>query len=127
LASISTPAGLIVTDDDLISFIAAWVGSIWTLELLLLLKREPRPWDAKSMILELRSSRGIIEDGLQTLQNAGFLTQDHSGRYRFHAASSQLNDIAAGIEALYRTKPTFVIKAITEAHHHRRKTISPRN
>lgn len=114
-----------MTEDDLIAFIATWIGSIWTLELLLLLKQEPRrPWDPKSMILELRSSRGVVEDSLQRLQTAGFLAQDGSGHYRFHAASSQLDEIASGIDALYRAKPTSVIKAITEAQKDRPQALT---
>jgi hypothetical protein len=43
------------------------------------------------------------------------LAQDRSDHYRFHAASPRLEDIANGIDSLYRAKPTTVIKAITEA------------
>jgi hypothetical protein len=55
-----------VTEDDLLAFIAISIGSVWTLELLMLLKREPhRHWDAESMIRELRGSPAVIEEGLR--------------------------------------------------------------
>jgi hypothetical protein len=105
-----------VTEDDLLAFIAMSIGSVWTLELLMLLKREPhRHWDAESMIRELRGSPVVIEEGLRRLESAGLVGQDSDDRYRFHPASAQLEEIATEIDLLYRTKPTTVIKAITEA------------
>jgi hypothetical protein len=105
-----------VTEDELLAFIAISIGSVWTLELLMLLKREPhRHWDAESMIRELRGSPAVIEEGLRRLESAGLVGQDRGDHYRYHPASAQLEDIAIGIDSLYRTKPTTVIKAITEA------------
>jgi hypothetical protein len=105
-----------VTEDDLLAFIAVSIGSVWTLELLMLLKREPRRhWDAESMIRELRGSPAVIEEGLRRLESAGLVGQDSGDQYRYHPASKQLEEIAIGIDSLYRTKPTTVIKAITEA------------
>jgi DNA-binding GntR family transcriptional regulator len=105
-----------VTEDDLFSFIAHSIGSVWTLELLILLKRQPgRSWDEESLIRELRSSSVVVREALQRLQSAGLVIRDPNGRSRYQAASPQLDRLAFEISQLYAAKPMTVIKAMIDA------------
>jgi hypothetical protein len=105
-----------VTEDDVLLFIAASIGSVWALELLLLLKRDPdRSWNRESLVRELRSSPVVINEALQQLQSAGLATQDAAGVFRYHAASPELDVMASELEKTYATKPMTVIKAIVNA------------
>jgi hypothetical protein len=105
-----------VTDDDLLAFIATSIGSIWILELLLLLRRDPsRGWDAGAAVRELRSSPIVIKDAVAKLRAAGLAVQDSVGRCRYHAASPRLDRLASELEAAYAAKPMMVINAIVAA------------
>jgi hypothetical protein len=105
-----------VTEDDLLAFIASAIGSVWAVELLLLLKREPdRAWGPESLVRELRSSPIVINEALERLRTAGLIIRESVGLYRYGAASPQLNCMASQLEEVYATKPTTVIKAIAAA------------
>lgn len=105
-----------MTDDDLIAFIGTSISSVWALELLLLLKREPgRSWDAETLIRELRSSPVVIEDALKGLQGAGLVMQDDATTFRYQAASARLDALVSEIEKAYAAKPMTVIKAVVAA------------
>lgn len=102
-----------MTEDDLLSFVTATIRSVWALELLLLLKRDPtRSWDGESLIRELRSSPVVIADALASLAGAGLVTEDSGPRYRYAAASATLDQLASELEQIYAAKPTTVITAI---------------
>jgi hypothetical protein len=105
-----------VTDDDLLAFIGTSITSVWALELLLLLKREPdRAWDAETLIRELRSSPVVIDDALKSLQGAGLVMQDGAMTYRYQAASARVDALACEIEKAYAARPMTVIKAVVAA------------
>jgi hypothetical protein len=102
-----------VTDDDLIAFIGASIGSVWALELLLLLRREQdRSWDPDALIRELRSSPVVIAEALKGLQSAGLVMQDDAANYRYQAASPHLDELVSSLERAYAAKPMTVIKAV---------------
>jgi hypothetical protein len=109
------PGDFKVTDDDLSAFIAHSIGSVWTLELLILLKRDSdRGWDEQSMIRELRSSPVVVQEAIQRLQNAGLVMRTDEGLFRYQAASVPLDKLANEIAELYATKPMAVIKAVID-------------
>lgn len=102
-----------MTDDDVLAFIGASISSVWALELLLLLKREPRrAWTADGLIRELRSSPVVIDEALKSLQGAGLVLQDGKASYRYQAASLRLDELVSKIEEIYAAKPMTVIKAV---------------
>jgi hypothetical protein len=102
-----------VTEDDLLAFIASTLGSIWALELLTLLKRDPtRGWDPASLVHELRSSSIVIDEALQRLGGAGLVARDSAGLHHYRAASPQLDDMVRELERVYAEKPMTVIRAI---------------
>jgi hypothetical protein len=108
--------GNIVTEEDLISFVAASIDSVWTLELLLLMKRRStRTWETHALIHEMRSSWVATAEALRALQGAGLVMQDDTGAYRYQAASEHLDEMVTALEQAYATRPTAVIKAILSA------------
>jgi len=114
-----------VTEDDLCKFIASSLGSIWTLELLILLKRDAaRRWDEQAMIRELRSSSAVVRDALQRLENAGLVMRTPEGLFRYQPASSRLDHLAIEITGLYATKPMMVIKAVVDARNDKLRAFS---
>lgn len=105
-----------MTEDDVLAFIARSIGSVWALELLLLLKRDAdRGWNAESLIRELRSSPIVIDEALKQLQNAGLVKQVDARTFRYHAASPLLDEIASEIANVYAIKPMAVIRAVVDA------------
>jgi hypothetical protein len=105
-----------VPEDDLLAFIATSMSSVWALELLLVLKRDPeKAWDAEHLIRELRSSPVVIDEALKRLQGAGLVMQDGAANYRYQAASPRLDELVSELEKAYATKPMTVIRAIIAA------------
>jgi hypothetical protein len=105
-----------VPEDDLLAFIATSISSVWALELLLLLRRDPgRAWDADNLIRELRSSPVVIDEALKRLQGAGLVMQDGARQYRYQAAATRLDELVSELELAYATRPLTVIKAIVAA------------
>ena len=105
-----------MTEDDLLAFIASSIGSVWSLELLLLLKRAPqRSWAQEELIRELRGSSVVIAEALTILQNAGLVAQDSCGGFRYQTASERLDQLVSELEQAYAARPMTVIKAIVAA------------
>lgn len=105
-----------MTEEDLLAFVTASIGSVWTLELLLLLRREPaKSWATEELIRETRSSPVVTEEALEGLRAAGLVVQDAPDRHRYQAASEHLDRLVAELEKAYRTRPMTVIKAIVAA------------
>jgi hypothetical protein len=102
-----------VTDQDLLTFVAASIRSVWALELLLFLKRNStNVWGRDSLIRELRSSSAVISEALTSLEAAGLVAQGNGMDYRFCPASPALDQIASDLERLYAAKPLSVVNAI---------------
>jgi hypothetical protein len=106
----------LVTSDnnDLLSFIGSSFRSVWALELLLLLKRERRPWPNSELVAALRASDLVVSKALDGLIAAGLASGDEQG-----AVYMPVNDkVAARIEEteqLYLTRPNAVRRAIVAA------------
>jgi hypothetical protein len=102
-----------VTEDDTLAFAAASIRSVWALETLLTLKRDPaRAWSVDALILELRSSQVVVKEALANLTNGGLASEDEPGRFRYRAAAPELDEMATSLEKIYAIKPMAVIKAI---------------
>jgi hypothetical protein len=114
-----------VAEEDLFAFIATSIGSVWALELLLLLKRDPqRSWTTEALIREMRSSAVVIADALKMLRAAGLVVSDTAGAYRYQAASERLDHFVSELEKAYAAMPMTVIKAIVSAPTDKLRTFS---
>jgi hypothetical protein len=106
--------GLLLTEHEVLAFVQSSFKSVWMLELLLTLRRNPqRAWRSDELVRELRSSDAIVAEALQSLQALALVNQEDSVRYA--PASPTLDAIAAEVASLYARKPMAVIRAISTA------------
>jgi hypothetical protein len=92
------------------------LGSVYALELFLLMKRvRDRSWNAAELVRELRSSGTAVTEALNRLAGVGFVVENPAGNYTFTPKSPELERLAAEIEMIYTNKPISVIKAIVAA------------
>jgi hypothetical protein len=100
-------------DHDLLRFIREHIGSVWALELLLLLRRDPeRAWTPGELVNELRASTSLVSDNLARFERSGLVLDDDNGRFRFAPAHPSLADMCDRLEAAYRERSVQVINAI---------------
>jgi hypothetical protein len=100
-------------NQDLLSFVREHVRSVWGLELLLLLKRDPdRCWAASDLVRELRASTSLVSDNLQRFERSGLSMRDDDGCHRYAPAGAALAELCDQLEAAYRERPVAVINMI---------------
>jgi hypothetical protein len=100
------------TDRDLVEFVRAHVPSVWALELLLLLRRDPaRCWTPDVLFRELRASAGLVADNLKRLLTSGLVAPEEAC-FRFAPASPKLETLCAQLETAYRERPVAVMNII---------------
>lgn len=100
---------------ELADFIQGSIKSVWSVELLLFLRRRrEQSWTPDQLIAELRSSRSVVVDVLATFVQAGLATEE-AGAFRFAPASDELDRLAQALEAAYAERPASVVRAILSA------------
>lgn len=100
-------------DDELLAFIRAHIRSVWTLELLCLLRAEPgRHWSPDELVSELRGSTGLVSDGLRRLEQAGIVLGDETGRYGYATASPALATLCDRLVSEYQARPVAITNLI---------------
>ena len=98
------------------NFIRSSFRSVWSLELLLYLKRESdRAWSAEELVAALRGSDLIVAQSLEYLLAAGLIRIDHDGFTRYQPASVHLESLVNETEALYARSPDAVRRMIIKA------------
>jgi DNA-binding IclR family transcriptional regulator len=102
-----------LSDPERISaFVREHIRSVWALELLLLLRRDPaRRWSSQELVHELRASFGLVERILKQLVASGLLATDDAG-HRYAPAPQALDLLCGELEAAYRERPVSVISLI---------------
>jgi hypothetical protein len=120
-----TPFGeLLAEQQDLQAFIRDAIRSVWALELLLIMKREPeRLWTPEDLVRELRASGPLVADNLAIFESIGLVLPQDSA-YRYAPASPVLADLCDRLESLYRQKPVSVINAIAGSARDRLQTLA---
>ena len=102
----------LATDSDLITFVREHVRSVWAVELLLLLRRDPeRCWSPPDLVSELRASTSLVADNLQRFETSGLIAPE-DGCFRYAPASPVLEALCAQLESAYRERPVQVINMI---------------
>jgi len=99
-------------DRDLKEFIRGAIESVWALEVLLLLRRNPDlGWTEKALARELRSHDDLIRQVL-----AGFLVSGlaarHGDEHAYQPRSAALDELSGRLEQAYRERPVAVINVI---------------
>ncbi len=102
-----------VPDQEVTQFIGSTFRSIWAIELLLHLKRQPdRNWPMADLVTAMRASELVVSNGLASLLAAGLVVQDEGGFSRYAPVSPELERLIDATEALYARKPDAVRRVI---------------
>lgn len=103
-------------NDELVAFIRAHINSVWTLELLCLLRADPdRQWSPEALVAELRGSHALVSDGLRRLENAGIVLSVEPGFYRYLTASSTIDQMCDALVSDYRARPVAITNIIVSS------------
>jgi hypothetical protein len=94
-------------------FIQSSFRSVWSLELLLLLRREPRLWSHQELVGALRASDLVVSQGLETLSAAGLVALDEQGNAMF-APTPGAAGLVDGAASLYARSPDAVRRLIVD-------------
>lgn len=112
-------------DPDLLYFIQSSIRSVWSLELLLHLRRQAgRTWRPDELVRDLRASDFVVSEALSALQTAGLAIPVGDGTYRYMPASADLDRLVGLLERQYREKPQSVTRAIFSAPNDRLQTFA---
>ena len=98
--------------EQISGFIRSSFPSVWSLELLLLLKRSPRQWPRDEIVASLRASELVAVQSLASLTAAGLVSIDSDGSATYSPASADLRDMVDEAEALYGRTPDAVRRLI---------------
>lgn len=105
-----------MTENDTLAFAASSLSSLWSLELLLHLKRNAGQLRAPDeLIRELRSSQTVVTDVLVALRERGLVAEVEGGRWCYRPSSADIELAVVGLEQLYAVKPAAVIRAIVSS------------
>lgn len=108
-----------VLSADALTLLRSSVRSVWALELLLLLRRDPeRNWSAEALIRELRGSAVVVEEALASLTAAGLVIDcggSGGGAYGYRPAAPVLDQWVQEIADAYALRPSAVIRQIFSA------------
>jgi hypothetical protein len=100
-------------DPELTEFVGRHIRSVWTLETLMLLRRDPtRHWTIDQLVGELRASRMLLEEVLSALGRLGAV-QETDGAIAYIAKNGPIESVAARLEAHYRERPVALINLIS--------------
>lgn len=102
------------SDQNLLGFITSSFRSVWALELLLLLKRDPRPWEHSELVTTLRASELVVTKALDSLLAAGLASIDGNAA-RYMPVNDQVAEDVERTERLYAARPDAVRRAIVSA------------
>jgi hypothetical protein len=93
-------------------FIRSAFGSVWSLELLLLVRQKSaHRWTHDELIDALRASEQVLRTSTADLVTAGLVTIDAEGRLGY-AATAELDATVAAVAALYGSRPGAVRRMI---------------
>lgn len=102
-----------VDDSAIHRFMRSAFGSIWSLELLLLLRSRPEHcWSRGELIESLRASEQVLTKSTADLVAAGLVAIDPDGCARYAPSSPSLDDTVAAVAAFYASRPAAVRRLI---------------
>lgn len=92
---------------------------------MLFLQQQPdRAWAAEELVTELRSSRGVVDQSIETLLAGGFILRDDDNRTRYQPASPEIDRLAHATADVYRRKPGPVRRAILSGSSEKLQTLA---
>lgn len=101
------------SDQEVESFIRTTFRSIWALETLLLLRRDPdRWWQRTDIVSALRASDLVVSQSLERLCIAGLVMVEEGGTARYQPVDPALDALVEAAAALYARGPDAVRRTI---------------
>ena len=101
-----------------LEFIRSSFRSVWSLELLLLLKSEPeRSWAHAEIVERLRASDVVVHQGVASLVAGALVIVEEGGAARYAPATGEIDRLADAAEQLYARKPDHVRRQIVAVGH----------
>jgi predicted transcriptional regulator len=101
-------------EDDLPIFIRRHLGSVWALEILLLLRREPRrPWTLAEIVQELRAADALVSASLARFEKQGLAVLEATSMYSYRPASPDIATLCDAAEVAFRERPVATINLIS--------------
>jgi hypothetical protein len=101
--------------EEVARFIRSSFRSVWSLELLFLLKREPRGWRRAEIVAALRASELVVAQGLDALTAAGLTAVDEEGGAAYRPVTPEVASLVEASEALYASSPDAVRRMIVSS------------
>lgn len=99
-------------EEVVLSFVRGAIKSAWSLELLLLLYRDPLQWwTGEALVRELRGSEHLVTESVANLGTAGLVELGDAGA-RYRPQSGETGALVAALVQLYGQKPLTVLQAI---------------
>ena len=94
-------------------FIRAAFPSVWSLELLLLVRSQPDvAWKPGELVTQLRASEHVVDGSLRALVAGGLLTNEADGGVRYAPATRDIAALVDETAELYARRPDAVRRAI---------------
>jgi len=101
-----------VLDDALLAFIGSSIRSVWSLELLLLLRRRaPAAISVDDLVLELRGSKTVVLTSLKHLEHAGLIAHDSNG-FQYAPKRPEAEALVEALAQAHADRPVALIDAI---------------
>jgi hypothetical protein len=102
-------------NSQLADLIEASFGSVWSLELLLRLHRDPaRTWQPIDLVRELRSSDVIVQRSIEELTAAGLIVVEANGSVRYSPASGVQGGLVDELADEYERRPSAIRRMIVQ-------------
>jgi predicted transcriptional regulator len=102
------------SNDEILRFIASSFRSVWALELLLVLKSDPRNWSREELVSTMRASDLVVTKGLDALEAAGLVNHSED-KAQYMPVSKDVATLVDDAEALYAKRPDAVRRALISA------------
>lgn len=101
------------TDNGLPGLIRAHVGSVWSLEMLLLLWRTaPQSWHPEKLSAELRGSVPMAAAALAKFERSGLVSRNDLDLYTYKPAEPLLDAFVQRLALEYKARPVAIINLI---------------
>jgi DNA-binding GntR family transcriptional regulator len=108
----------VASEEDLNSFISSSFRSVWALELLCHLRRNPeKELTAGELVEQLRASDSVVRGNIAQLVAAGLVAVTSEGAARYAPVNKELDRLAGEAEAQYARSPDAVRRVIVRASH----------
>ncbi|TFI58322.1 hypothetical protein E2493_10060 [Sphingomonas parva] len=103
------------TREDVSRFIRSSFRSVWSFELLLLLKADHRRWSHAEIVAGLRGSDLVVTQSVENLTAAGLVDVDESGAVSYTPVSEREAELVDEAERFYASRPDQVRRMIVAA------------